>query len=113
VLAVGAATSLHKLADGFTVTSLFQQTGRPRGRVLALLAGVSLATPLGAALGRAGALSLGPAPAALLLGFAGGSFLYVGGLQIVPHLSRRRDLECAAACAAGAAAMLVLRRLGA
>jgi zinc transporter ZupT len=113
VLAVGAATALHKLADGFTLTSLFHQTGRPRGRVLLLLVAVSLATPLGAVLGRAGSLSLGPALAALLLGFAGGSFLYVGAAQIVPHLRRRRDRECGAAFAAGAAAMLILRRFGA
>ncbi|MBI3563853.1 MAG: ZIP family metal transporter [Elusimicrobia bacterium] len=110
LLAVGAATALHKVADGFTVTSLYHQSGHPRGRVLALLVAVSLATPLGALAGREGALSLGPAVTALLLGFAGGSFLYVGGLQIVPHLRRRSDPECAWAFAAGAAAMLVLRR---
>ena len=52
LLAVGAATSLHKLADGCTLTSLFPQSGRPRGRVLALLVAGSLMTPLGAVLGR-------------------------------------------------------------
>lgn len=113
VLAVGAATSLHKLADGFTLTSLFHQTGHPRGRVLLLLIAVSLATPAGALLGRAGTLSVGPALAALLLGFAGGSFFYVGAQQIVPHLRRRRDTRCAVAFAAGAAAMLFLRRFSA
>jgi zinc transporter ZupT len=110
ILAVGAATSVHKLADGFTLTSLFHETGRPRGGVLALLVGVSLATPLGALFGRAGALSLGPVLAAALLGFAGGSFLFVGAQQIVPHLSRGRDARCAFAFAGGFAAMLVLRR---
>jgi zinc transporter ZupT len=113
VLAVGAATSLHKLADGFTLTSLFHQTGHPRGRVLLLLVAVSLATPLGAGLGRAGAFTLGPILAALLLGFAGGSFLFVGASQIVPHLRRKRDVECALAFAGGFAAMLVLRRFAA
>ena len=113
LLAVGAATSLHKLADGFTLTSLFRETGRPRGGVLALLVAVSLATPLGALLGRAGALRLGPLPAAVLLGFAGGSFLFVGAQQIVPHLSRRRDARCALAFACGATAMTVLHRLSA
>lgn len=110
VLAVGAATTLHKLADGFTLTSLFHETGHPRGGVLALLVAVSLATPLGAALGRAGTLQLGPVLAALLLGFAGGSFLFVGTQQIVPHLRRRRDARCAFAFAGGFAAMLLLRR---
>ena len=113
ILAVGAATSLHKLADGFTLTSLFHETGRPRGLVLALLVAVSLATPAGALLGRAGTLSLGPVLAALLLGFAGGSFLFVGAQQIVPHLNRGRDARCALAFAGGAAAMLILRRLAA
>jgi zinc transporter ZupT len=113
VLAVGAATSLHKLADGFTLTSLFHETGHPRGGVLALLVAVSLATPAGALLGRAGTLSLGPVLAAVLLGFAGGSFLFVGTQQIVPHLSRGRDARCALAFAGGAAAMLVLRRFAA
>ncbi len=110
VLAVGAATSLHKLADGFTLASLFHETGRPRGGALALLVAVSLATPIGALLGRAGTLQLGPISAAVLLGFAGGSFLFVGAQQIVPHMSRRRDAGCALAFAAGFAAMLVLRR---
>ena len=111
VLAVGAATGLHKLADGFTLTSLFHQTGHPRGRVLALLFAVSLMTPAGALLGRAGVLGVGPLMAATLLGFAGGSFLFVGAAQIVPHLRRRRDAECALSFAAGFAAMLILRGL--
>ncbi|MFI5345939.1 MAG: ZIP family metal transporter [Elusimicrobiota bacterium] len=113
VLAVGAATSLHKLADGFTLTSLFHQTGHPRGRVLLLLVAVSLATPLGAVLGREGSLALGPLLTSVLLGFAGGSFLFVGAAQIVPHLRRGPDRKCAAAFAAGAAAMLILRRFAA
>jgi zinc transporter ZupT len=111
VLIVGAATALHKLADGFTLTSLFHRSGHARGRVLALLILVSLATPAGALLGRAGAVSLGPALAAILLGFAGGSFLFVGAAQIVPHLRRKRDVPCALAFAAGFAAMMILRRL--
>ena len=112
ILAVGAATTLHKLADGFTLTSLYHASGRPRGLVLVLLIAVSLATPFGAVLGRAGTVTLGPWLAAVLLGFAGGSFLFVGAQQIVPHLSRARDGRCALAFAAGAAAMLALRRLG-
>ncbi|MFI5351051.1 MAG: ZIP family metal transporter [Elusimicrobiota bacterium] len=111
VLAVGAAPTLHKLADGFTLTSLFHETGHPRGGVLALLVAVSLATPFGAALGRAGTLQVGHVLAAALLGFAGGSFLFVGTQQIVPHLRRRRDARCAIAFAAGFAAMLLLHRL--
>jgi zinc transporter ZupT len=113
LLAVGAATAVHKLADGFTLTSLFHDVKKAKGKFLFLLVAVSLATPAGALLGRAGTVSVGPLAAALLLGFAGGSFLFVGAQQIVPHLRRRRDVECAAAFALGALAMLVLRRLAA
>jgi ZIP family zinc transporter len=108
LLVVGAATGLHKLADGFTLTSLFHGTRLPRGRVLALLALVSLTTPLGALLGRAGVLKVGPLMAALLLGFAGGSFLYVGAAQMLPRL-RARGLGPALIFAAGFAAMMLLR----
>jgi zinc transporter ZupT len=72
---------------------------------------VSLATPLGAILGRAGAVSLGPALTGALLGFAGGSFLYVGLAQIIPHLWRKRDFGCAVAAAAGCGFFLLLNSL--
>ncbi len=103
--AVGAAVSLHKLADGFTVSSLYH--GRRRAVLLPLLA-VSLASPLGAVLARAGTLTFGPALTAVRLGFAGGSFLFVGAAQIVPHLRRERDLPAALSFAAGLGVMLAL-----
>jgi zinc transporter ZupT len=110
LFAVGAATGLHKIADGFTVTSLFHQTGHPRGRVLALLVLVSLATPVGAVLAHAGALHVGPALAAAMLGFAGGSFVFVGTASAAPLL-RRRKRGSAAAFGGGIAALLLLRGL--
>jgi zinc transporter ZupT len=110
LFAVGAATGLHKVADGFTVTSLFHRTGHPRGRVLLLLVLVSLATPAGALLARAGALNLGPALAAAMLGFAGGSFLFVGAASAAPLL-RRGDAGAAWSFGGGVAALLLLRGL--
>jgi len=110
LLVVGAATALHKIADGFTLTSLFHRAGRPRGRTLALLLAVSLATPAGALLARAGTVRLGAPLAAALLGFAGGSFLYVGG-ALALLLLRRRRAESALSFGGGLAAMLLLRGL--
>jgi zinc transporter ZupT len=108
LLAVGAATGLHKIADGFTVTSLFHQTGHPKGRVLGLLVLVSLATPVGAVLARAGALNLGPGLAAAMLGFAGGSFLFVGAASAAPLL-RTGDSGSVVSFGGGVAALLLLR----
>ncbi len=110
LLVIGAATSLHKIADGFTVSSLFELKGRPTGRALALLVLVSLATPVGAVLARAGALDLGPTLAAAMLGFAGGSFLFVGAASAAPFL-RQRDRVTALAFGGGVLALLLLRGL--
>ena len=111
LLAAGAATVLHKTADGFALTTLFHQSRHPRGRALALLIAISLATPIGAALGRAGVLSLGATLSALLLGYAGGSFLYVGSAQIFPSLGKPRLGEAAVSFGAGLAAPTLLRSL--
>jgi|GEM_PF-1652396 len=110
LFAVGAATGLHKIADGFTVTSLFHETGHARGRVLALLVLVSLATPAGALLAQAGALRLGAGPAAAMLGFAGGSFLFVGAASALPFL-RRGGRGAAVSFGCGVVALLLLRGL--
>ncbi len=112
LLAAGAATILHKLADGFTLTSLFRQAGYSSKVGLAALAAVAFATPLGAALSRAGVASLGPAATSLLLGFAGGSFLYIGASDLIPRLHRTRDGASFVSFGAGLAAMLAMRRLG-
>lgn len=112
LLAAGAATILHKLADGFTLTSLFRGAGYPARASLLALAGVALATPAGAALSRAGVAGLGPDATAALLGFAGGSFLYVGASDVIPRLHRGSAGSSFAAFGAGLAAMLAMRRLG-
>jgi len=112
LIAVGTATILHKLADGFTLTSLFRQAGYSSRVALAALVAVAFATPLGATLSRAGVTGLGPAATSMLLGFAGGSFLYVGASDIIPRLHRARDGATFASFGAGLAAMLAMRRIG-
>jgi ZIP family zinc transporter/zinc and cadmium transporter len=107
LLAVGAATVLHKLADGFTLTSLFRQAGFSYKVSLGALAAVAFATPLGAILSRAGVIGLGPTATSLLLGFAGGSFLYIGASDIIPRL--HRDGAAFISFGAGLAAMLLMR----
>lgn len=111
LLAAGTATILHKLADGFTLTSLLRQSGFSRSAILGALAAVAVATPLGALLSRFGAAGLGPGATSLLLGFAGGSFLYIGASDIVPHLHRSRDGASFASFGAGLAAMFAMSRI--
>lgn len=92
--AVGFALTIHKVADGFTLTTLFQQAGHsPRQAAWGLFA-VACATPIGAMASSAGLSSLDPRVAASLLGFAGGSFLYIGSADLLRRVHRAQDRYC-------------------
>ncbi len=86
-LAVGAALILHKFADGFALASILISSAWERGRRLALLL-MALGTPLGCWAGRQGLLRGGSAEA-ILLGFAAGSFVYLGASDLIPYVHRR------------------------
>lgn len=112
LVAVGAATILHKLADGFTISTML--SGDSPGLRRAALAAVALATPIGALLSSAAASRLEPRAFALLLAFAGGSFVYIGAAEVIPRLHHREHgaWSSLASFGAGLAAMLLMRRLG-
>lgn len=110
-IAVGVALALHKLADGFTLTSLFDQAGMTPGKSLASLALVAAATPAGAALNGLGISGGSSRASALLLGFAGGSFIYIGAADILPRLHKAADKSCLAYFALGLFGMAALHRL--
>lgn len=110
-VAAGTALALHKLADGFTLTTLFQQAGlSPRSGFWALSA-VAAATPAGSALSALGLSAPSAALQATLLGFAAGSFLYIAASDVLPRLHRRPQPWGLAAFAAGLAAMAALKGL--
>lgn len=106
--AAGVSMLVHKFADGFTLVSLFREAGYSRGRTVTGLAAVALATPAGAYVSRVGAVDLAPARLAVLLGFAGGSFVYIAAAELLPRLHRGRDRGTFASFGAGLAAMVVL-----
>lgn len=106
--AAGVSMTVHKFADGFTLTSLFRQAGYGRGRTAAGLAAVALATPAGALLSRAGLVGLGPVPLSAILGFAGGSFIYIAASDTLPRLHHERDRLSLASFGLGLGSMAVL-----
>jgi zinc transporter ZupT len=108
--AVGAATILHKLADGFTISTMLHGDAKLRN---AGLAAIALATPIGAIFSSAVAHRLDASAFALLLSFAGGSFVYIGSAEVLPRLHRREPGDSASlACfGAGLTAMLMMRRI--
>lgn len=94
--AIGASVVLHKLIDGFTLTSLLVGGGYRRGQALAALALISLATPMGSAVGLLNINTLPAAAMAGLLGFAGGSFVYIGASDVLTRLHKTEDRGCLA-----------------
>lgn len=111
LLAAGFALIVCHFADGFTLTTLFGRSGFRRDGVVVFLAAIGLATAVGAGLASPTASGLAPGPASLLLGFAGGCFVYVGAADIIPRLHRDRDPAALAFFGAGAAAMAGLHAL--
>lgn len=109
--AAGVSMLVHKFADGFTLTTLFRESGWTARGAAAGVAGVALATPLGAGLSRLGAVHLPPGGLALLLGFAGGSFVYIAAAELLPRLHHGRERGALASFGAGLAAMLVLHHV--
>jgi zinc transporter ZupT len=110
-LAVGTAMAMHKLMDGFTLTSVFQQAGYSRAGSWFGLVFMAAATPLGALLSAQGISLLSPGAAAVLLGIAGGSFLYLSAAEFAPRLHRPHDFPAFAAFGGGVACLWALHSL--
>lgn len=111
LVAAGFAVIICHFADGFTLTTLFSRSGFRKDGITALLAAVGLTTAAGAGLTAMTASGLSAGPASILLGFAGGCFVYVGAADILPRLHRDRDPAALAYFGIGAAAMAGLHAL--
>jgi ZIP family zinc transporter/zinc and cadmium transporter len=105
----GFALLVHKLADGYTVTSLMLEGGWRRDTTLTALAAVTLATPLGSLVAHAGLAAMPAAGNAALLGFSGGSLLYIGAAGAFTRAHKDKDRWALASFAAGAVFMGLLR----
>ncbi len=106
--AIGLALALHKLVDGFTLTALLVRSGYSRGGALALLLVMALATPLGSVLGLWNLPAMPPKLTAGLLGFAAGSFVYIGAADVLPRLHKSEDKVALVLFACGLAVMALL-----
>ena len=108
--AIGSAVMLHKLIDGFTLTSLLVGGGYTRKNVFIALLLIALATPLGGFFGLWNLSVLSPSLLAGLLGFAAGSFVYIGASDIPTRLHKTDDKGCLFFFIVGLVAITALRR---
>jgi len=94
--AIGSAVVIHKLIDGFTLTSLLVGGGYTRKNAFIALLLIAAATPLGSALGMWNMRVFSPDTLAGLLGFAGGSFIYIGASDVLTRVHKSEDKGCLA-----------------
>lgn len=97
-LGIAGAIFVHELPRGFTTTVIMRQAKYGLGATLAALLVDALFTPVGAILA-----GLAPTVAFRdLIGFAAGTFLYVGASDLLPEAHRRFNLRVIASVLVGA-----------
>lgn len=92
--AIGSAVAVHKLIDGFTLTSLLVGGGYTRKSTLLALVLIAFATPLGGVFGLWNLQVISPALLAAFLGFAAGAFVYIGASDVLTRLHKTNDKGC-------------------
>lgn len=81
----------HKGFESFSLASVFGMTGAGRGKIIAMVIGFSLVTPLGLLLGGQVTSFLGTAGLSLLTSLSAGTFLYVCLCELLPEVFHRRE----------------------
>lgn len=107
-VAVASAVLAHKFSDGMTLSTLFLSSTHSLRKTLALVAALSLATPLGVLLGLSAGSWVGGTVLASLLGLAAGGFLYISMADILPRIHKSRDLWCWGLLVVGVAVSVLL-----
>ncbi len=80
----------HKLTESFSLTTVLRLSGVPNGRSWLLITMFALATPLGYLAGDS-VLHLGGGMEAVLIGLAGGTFVYVAACDLLPEVFHHVD----------------------
>lgn len=89
-LVAAFAVIVHEIPEGLSMVAIALGAGYGRQRAFLLSLVVALATPVGAVAAFAGLGSIASPLLTLFLGIAAGSFVYVGGSDILPQVHRQR-----------------------
>ncbi len=111
-ISTGMAIAIHKFADGLTLSALLIKTGYSRQKSLILCFLLALATPLGSAVSAPWLGDISPDLMSALIGFAGGSLLYIAMADILPQLHKAGDKTCAIFFPAGFMVTFLLHSFG-
>jgi len=81
----------HKGFESFSLASVFGLSGTSRAKIVALVVGFSLVTPIGLLLGSRLTDVLGPDGVGIMTALATGTFLYVCLCELLPEVFHRRE----------------------
>lgn len=92
---------IHKFPDGLATSSILLGSNYSRKKIFLLSTFIALSTPLGSILSYISLFNISSDTLAFLLGFSAGTFIHVGATDIIPRLSRTKDIFCYLSFASG------------
>jgi zinc transporter ZupT len=107
------AVLLHELPEGVMTTGILLHSGMKRSKVLAYSILVAVATPVGAIVSQfvLSGISISEGIIGILLALAGGSFIYVAAVDLIPETQKELKLPNVALLIAGVLFITVISRL--
>jgi zinc and cadmium transporter len=103
-LLIFLAVFLHKIPDGFTISSIIVTSGHSAGRALGAAVALGVSTLLGVL-----AVHVSAAAAPFALPLATGSMLYVAATDLMPEVNREAGVKMAFIVFAGMGLFLLIR----
>jgi len=104
------AVILHELPEGVMTTGILLHSGMKRSRILTYSILVAVATPVGAIVSHFAFSGMGISEGILgiLLALAGGSFIYVAAVDLIPETQKEQKLPNVASFIAGVLFIMVI-----
>jgi len=95
------AVLLHELPEGVMTTGILLHSGMKRRKILVYSILVAVATPIGAILSHFVLSGISEGLIGILLALAGGSFIYVAAVELIPETQKELKLPNVASLIAG------------
>ena len=95
------AVLLHELPEGVMTTGILMHSGMKRSKILGYSILVAVATPIGAIVSHFVLSGISEGLIGILLALAGGSFIYVAAVELIPETQKELKLPNVASLIAG------------
>jgi len=106
-----SAVLLHELPEGVMTTGILLHSGMQKGKILTYSILVAVATPIGALVSHFALGGISEGVIGILLALAGGSFIYVAAVELIPQTQKELKLPNVASLIAGALFIIVISQI--